>query len=80
MARVKGLEPGEAGWTARLVYWLAKRKVGRVPEPVTIYAHHPNLLRGYGAFEMFLDRAKKVDARLKNLASLKVAALVGCPF
>jgi hypothetical protein len=80
MARLNGLDGRAAGWNARFVYWLAKRKVGRVPEPVTIYAHHPNLLRGYGAFEMFLERAKKVDARLKNLASLKVAALVGCPF
>jgi AhpD family alkylhydroperoxidase len=29
---------------------------------------------------MAFERAKKVDARLKELAQIKVATLVGCPW
>ena len=31
-------------------------------------------------FERFLARAGRVDAKLKSLANLKTAALIGCPF
>jgi hypothetical protein len=32
------------------------------------------------SYEFALGRARRVDARLKALAGLKAAALVGCPF
>ena len=80
MARIQGLTGRRAGVTARVLYFFAKRKVGRVPEPATILAHHPRMMRGWAAFEVALDGAAKVDPRLKMLASLKAAALIGCPF
>ena len=36
--------------------------------------------RAYTGYEYFLAKANRVDAKLKALASLKAAALVGCPF
>ena len=33
----------------RLVYWMTKRKFGRVLVPVQVTAHHPRLLRAMGA-------------------------------
>jgi len=30
MARIKGVEPGEAGWLTRILYWLVQRKVGNL--------------------------------------------------
>lgn len=80
MARIEGVPPHKAGWFVRLVYWFSKRMVGKVVEPVTIAAHHPWIFRGYGAYEFMLEHARLVDARLKTLASLKAAALIGCPF
>jgi hypothetical protein len=35
---------------------------------------------GYGAFELALGRSRRVDDRLKDLAALKAATLIGCPF
>lgn len=86
MARIKGVEPREAGWFTRLIYWAVRRKMrklvgeGRLIEPIQITAHHPRLLRAYGQMEMGQEAARSVPAALKDLASLRVATLIGCPF
>jgi 4-carboxymuconolactone decarboxylase len=86
MARMKGVEPHEAGWLTRLIYWMVKRKIGkltgqqRLVESVKIAAHHPRLLKALGQMEMGQEAARSVPAALKSLASIKAATLVGCPY
>jgi hypothetical protein len=86
MARMKGIEPHEAGWFTRLIYWVVRRKMGkltgqnRLVEPIKIAAHHPRLLKALGQMEMGQEAARSVPAPLKSLASIKAATLVGCPF
>lgn len=86
MARMKGLEPDEAGIYTRLVYWFVRRGVGkttglsRLIEPVKITAHHSRLLKAYGQMEMGQGAAACVPAPLKALAGIKAATLIGCPF
>ena len=80
MARIEGLPKPKASLATRFAYWYSRRRYGKVPEPLTIVAHHPWIRRGYGAYEFALDRARRVDVRLKALASLKAATLIGCPF
>jgi hypothetical protein len=86
MVHMKGVEPAQAGWFTRLVYWLVRRKIGkltgknRLLEPVMIAAHHPRLLRAMGQMEGGLEAARSVSAGLKRLATLQAAMLVGCPF
>jgi hypothetical protein len=86
MARMKGVEPAEAGWLTRLLYWVVWRKVGkltgqnRLIEPIKITAHHPRLLNALGQMEMGQEAARSVPAPLKSLASIKTATLVGCPY
>lgn len=48
--------------------------------PVRVTAHHPAILWGYGQMEQSQLSSKLVDAKLKGLAELRVATLVGCPF
>jgi hypothetical protein len=62
------------------VYALTKRKLGRVVMPVQVTSHHPQILWGYGQMEQSLLSSRRVDTALKDLASLRVATLVGCPF
>jgi AhpD family alkylhydroperoxidase len=57
---------------------MSKRMYGRTPEPFFVTAHHPGILRGYGMFEWESERANTVDEKLKDLAMIKAAALVGC--
>ncbi|HKB41205.1 MAG TPA: hypothetical protein VKD72_32560 [Gemmataceae bacterium] len=86
MAHMKGVEPAEAGWLTRLVYWFVRRNIGKVTgkdrliEPVKIAAHHPRLLRAIGQMEGGTAAAHTVPAKLKQLASLQAAILIGCPF
>ena len=80
MARIVGVEWAEAGLFVRLAYRLTRRKVGRVIMPIKITAHHPRLLRAQAHMELGQEAARTVEPRLKALASVKVAMLVGCPF
>ena len=80
MARIEGVTARRAGIMQRLAYWYARRRVGKVPEPMAVKAHHPWIFRAYGAYEFALERSRRVDGKVKALASLKAAALVGCPF
>jgi hypothetical protein len=47
---------------------------------VRIIAHHPRILWGYGQMEQSLMGSHRVDAALKELATLRTATLIGCPF
>lgn len=84
MARIEAAEPGKQGFFqgifTRIIYSLTKRKVGRVVMPVRIAAHHWKLLWGYGQMEQSLGASRLVAAAWKDLAQLRVATLVGCPF
>jgi hypothetical protein len=80
MARIEGVPKNQAGLLGRIAYFMTKRRLGRVVTPVTIYAHHPRLLRAYAQMEMGQEAAGSVGERLKHLAMIKVARLIGCPF
>jgi len=84
MARISGAEPGQQGLVSwlftRIAYALTKRKVGRVVKPVQIMAHHTRLLWGDAQMELSMAASHLVDAALKDLAQLRAATLVGCPF
>ena len=84
MARIRGADPGQqeflSGLFTRIVYALVKRKLGRVVTPVQIVAHHPRILWGYAQMEQSFVSSRLVGLALKELAQLRVATLVGCPF
>jgi len=80
MARIAGVPEARAPWLVRLAYLFARRKLGKIPEPLAVSAHQTWVLSGMGAYEMALERARLVDPKLKALAGTKAAALVGCPF
>lgn len=84
MARIPGAEPQDLGFFSglfvRFVYWMTKRKMGKIVEPLRIVAHHPGLLWGYGQMEQSMTGSHRVEESLKCLAEIRVATLVGCPF
>lgn len=84
MARISGAPRNQGGLLRRLfvgiVYSLTKRKLGRVVMPVQVTAHHPQIFWGYVQMEQSQMGSKLVDPKLKGLAQLRVATLVGCPF
>ena len=84
MARINGAPSNQGGLLRRLfvglVYTLTRRRVGRVIMPVQVTAHHSKIFWGYLQMEQSQLSAKLVDPKLKGLAELRVATLVGCPF
>ena len=86
MSHMKGIEPSEAGWFTRLIYRFVRRQFGQLtgkqclPEPVKVAAHHMRLFKAMGRMESELAAAHSAPEGLKQLASLKAATLVGCPF
>jgi hypothetical protein len=86
MSRIKGIEPNEAGPLTRTLYWFVRRKLrsltgkDTIGEPTKIMGHHLRLFRAMGGMEMGQAAAHSVPDTLKNLAGLKAATLIGCPF
>jgi len=80
MARIDGVRDDEAGLVTRQVFGAAGRMAGQVPEPLRIMAHNGHVMWANGLYEMVSQRARTLDAKLKTLASVKVASMIGCVF
>jgi AhpD family alkylhydroperoxidase len=77
MARFLPAEP--KGLIRRLTFRTTRRMYRRDMEPVQLMAHHRPLLLGYSAMALALERySHTVDAKLKHLAMLRAAQLMGC--
>src|SRR5262245_33947333 len=80
MARITGVSPTEPTPLLRVSEWFTRRKLGRSMEPLRGYARSNAVLLAMAGLEMGMERAKRIDPRLRGLAELRVAALVGCAF
>ena len=80
VTRAVGVSDREAGLKTRFIFWMVKRKLGRVIPGVRVRAHDPKLLELAGRMDMLTALPGKTGLHLKELAQLKVAAMVGCPF
>ncbi|WP_328451247.1 carboxymuconolactone decarboxylase family protein [Amycolatopsis sp. NBC_00438] len=79
MPRIAAKKTTEAGTFLKLLYRVAGRKYGAVPEPMAVTAHHPGLLRANAVHELMVLRAsKKLPANVRELAVYRVATRIGC--
>lgn len=72
------LGPPPGGLIARAARAYGRRNYGEELAPTDAFLHHKRLLLGYGAFELSVLGSHRVDERLKLLAEMKAAAVVGC--
>jgi len=80
MDRVRGISEKEANWITKQVYGVLKKRIGRIPRSKTLAAHHTPTLLASSWMDAVCASARTVSPLLKELAQLKVAAMVGCPF
>ncbi|HEV2489629.1 MAG TPA: hypothetical protein VGT03_07460 [Candidatus Acidoferrales bacterium] len=80
MPRMNGVDEKHAPLTVRIIYWLARRRLRNVPEGMKVRAYDPRLLRNCVRMDLYTEAKGTVPPRLKRLAMLKTAMLVGCPF
>ncbi|HEY2768219.1 MAG TPA: carboxymuconolactone decarboxylase family protein [Solirubrobacteraceae bacterium] len=80
MTRIEGVSPRRAGLIAKFAYRSTRRQFGRMMDPISVYAHAPTLLAGYGALEQATARQHRVSERLKVLGETRAAAVANCEF
>jgi hypothetical protein len=78
MARIEGLSNDQASFISRALFWVGQRRLGRISETWRIMARIPRLHFGRGVFELLLDSSRHVSHRLRRLADVKAAMLIGC--
>ena len=79
--RIEGLERNQVGWLMKLGYSLMARRYGKVITPAKVWARMPAASIGM-AFAMWgiEEVSKGLDPKIKRLANLRTAQMVGCPF
>lgn len=80
MARIEGLEKQDAPWHLRWFYRTMRKMFGKDLTPVKIQMRVPGLVWGAIGMEMALGKKRRVSLRFIQLAKVRTAARVGCPF
>lgn len=77
--RIEPLPPKRAGLLTRVMYRVAKRRYGQVPEPFAVAAHHRKLMIAGAVHETMLNRASTtLPVSVRELAVLWTARAIGC--
>lgn len=78
-SRIEPIPPQRASLLTKLLYRMAKRRFGEVPEPFAVAAHHPRLMVANIVHEGLLQSgSKKLPASVRELAVFWTARTVGC--
>ena len=80
MARIAGLERNQAPWHLRWFYGVMRRMFGKDLTPTKIQMRVPGIMWGSIGFEAGLARKRRVSLRYIQIAKVRTAARVGCPF
>ncbi len=80
MERAKGVQDAQAKGITKLLYGVIRKRLGVVPKAKTLAAHNTPALLATTWMDVICASAKTVPLTLKELAQLKVAVMVGCPF
>jgi len=77
--RIAPVPPKQANLLTRVMYRVARRRFGEVPEPFTVAAHHPRLLIANAVHETLLESgSKKLPASVRELAVFWTARTICC--
>lgn len=79
MARIAPIEQKDAPWHLRWFYRVMRKMFGKELTPAKVQMRLPGMMWGTIAMETGL-RKRRVSLRLVQLAKVRTAARVGCPF
>jgi hypothetical protein len=68
------------GVLTRMFFKIGERLFGRVPTPERLMAHRLPLMLGIGGLYGAIEWFGKIDAQLRALLNVQVAALYGVPY
>ena len=78
MGRISEIE--RPGVITRTFYKVGQRMFGKVPTPERIMAHRLPLMLGLGGLYCAIEWFGRIDAQLRALLNVQVAALHGSPY
>lgn len=78
MPRIRPLERKETPWLARPLLMIVKKMFGKELTPTRIFARRPKILWFSNLLGQVING--KVEKRTHELAQLRTAQMIGCPF
>jgi hypothetical protein len=80
LMRVQGIDPNDPPELVRSLFQRSVARYGRVITPSLVMARLPDVLVATAQLGQSMDGSNLVEARLKTMASLRAAQMIGCPF
>jgi AhpD family alkylhydroperoxidase len=81
MSRISPVPSTKTGPLLRLAYWYSTRRFGTMPEPFAVMAHSKPVFIATARLELAAERRwKAIDKHLMELAVLKAALTIDCPW
>lgn len=79
MPRIPALAPKDAGAVVKIGYRMARKRLGEVPEPFAVMAHHRKLFVAAARHELAIEKAMHaMPPAIIQLAVYRTAWTVGC--
>ena len=78
--RIKGIDLENAPESVQPVFQRSLDFFGRVITPNRVMAHRPEILLATAKLGQAIGASTVVEGRLKTMASVRAAQMVGCPF
>jgi hypothetical protein len=78
--RLKGIDPDNPPQSVKAIFDRSREHYGRVISPNLLMAYRPEILLAASGLGRAIDSSNEVEPRLKIIASVRAAQMVGCPF
>jgi len=78
--RIEGLDYKQAPQSIRSLYGKFKQMFGHVIAPYMVMAHRPAILRAAAHMGRAMAHSRALDDKLKTMACVRAAQMIGCPF
>ena len=78
--RIKGIDPDQAPESVKPAFQQSLDAFGRIITPALVAAHRPEIFMASGRLNKAVAVSTVVDGRLKTMAFVRTAQMVGCPF
>jgi len=75
-----GLERSQSPWHLRWFYGVTRKMFGKDLTPAKMQMRLPGVVWGTLAMEAGLSRKRRVSLRYLQLAKVRTASRIGCPF
>jgi len=78
--RIRGIDPDNPPEPVKPIFDRSRKRYGRVISPNLVMGHRPEILLAASGLGRVIDGSNVIDRRLKSMASLRAAQIIGCPF